>query len=198
MVNSGRQQRRSTSYGDHPWTFQNLKIPHPMILYILRHGIAVEPGNGKYPNDADRPLTAEGKRKVRKIGKAIKWMEVSFDRILSSPYVRARQTAGIVAAVLGCEHQVEFTSSLTPGRDPADCLELLSRVPGKKGRSEEVLLVGHEPYLSTLVSLLISGHNRSRVLLKKGGLCKISAESLRPGHGELEWLLTPKHLTRLG
>ena len=71
-----------------------------MKLYILRHGIAVEPGTPGYETDADRPLTSEGERKMRQIAGAMEALELSFDLILSSPYLRARQTAEIVAEVL--------------------------------------------------------------------------------------------------
>ena len=71
-----------------------------MDLYLLRHGIAVEPGSPGYAKDADRPLTPEGERKLGQIAEAMEALELSFDLILSSPYVRARQTAEIVAATL--------------------------------------------------------------------------------------------------
>src|SRR5947209_7782988 len=83
-------------------------------LYILRHGIAAEPDRSKYPRDADRPLTAEGKRKTAKVAKALDALGLSFDAVLSSPYLRARQTAEIVVSQLNLEARLEITNSLAP------------------------------------------------------------------------------------
>src|SRR5207249_3311762 len=82
-------------------------LPLNMTLFILRHGLAVEPGTRDYPNDADRPLTAEGRSKLRQIAQAMKKLELEFDVILSSPYTRARQTAEIVADKLGARKHLE-------------------------------------------------------------------------------------------
>lgn len=182
-----------------------------MDLYILRHGIAVDPGTPGSATDADRPLTPKGKRKLAKIAKAISALDLSFDLILSSPYVRARQTAEIVAKTLGCQRSLELTAALEPSGNPRECIELLMRGGGPTDRPrvvvrhrparalKSVLLVGHEPYLSSLVSLLISGSSHAGIVLKKGGLCKLSAATLKAGRcAELEWLLTPKQLLHLG
>ncbi len=179
-----------------------------MHLYILRHGIAVEPGTAAYAHDSDRPLTPEGKRKLRKIARALKTMDISFDWILSSPFLRARQTAEIIADVLDSRRRLELTDSLIPSGDPAQLIKHLnqSTPPSDQGGRrhaearppEDVLLVGHEPYLSQLVSLLISGGTQAAILLKKGGLCKLSAESLAPARcAQLDWLLTPRQLIDL-
>ncbi len=163
-----------------------------MTLYILRHGIAVEPGTPGYAKDADRPLTPEGERKLRQIGKAMKALELSFDLLLSSPYLRARQTAELVAAALKSRNRLELSDSLTPGGSARKLVELLNSL---QPRPESVLLVGHEPYLSGLISLLVSGKPTFAVVMKKGGLCKLTAESLQHGRcAALEWLLTPKQM----
>jgi phosphohistidine phosphatase len=163
-----------------------------MKLYVLRHGIAVEPGTPDFANDADRPLTPEGGRKLRQIAEAMAALELSFDLILSSPYLRARQTAEIVAEVLKARKMLELSDSLTPGGSTKKLVELLNSLqPSPEG----VLLVGHEPYLSGLISLLVSGRETFAVVMKKGGLCKLSTESLKPGRcAALEWLLTPKQM----
>jgi phosphohistidine phosphatase len=163
-----------------------------MNLYVLRHGIAVEPGTPGYERDADRPLTPEGERKLRQIAEAMEALELSFDLILSSPYLRALQTAEIVAKALKGRKKVELSESLTPGGSTRKLVELLNRV---QPSPESVLLVGHEPYLSGLISLLVSGDAGFAVVMKKGGLCKLSTESLKPGRcAALEWLLTPKQM----
>jgi phosphohistidine phosphatase len=163
-----------------------------MNLYILRHGIAVDPGSPDYPNDADRPLTPKGERKLQRITEAMLALELSFDVILSSPYVRARQTAEIVAQAFHAGKKLEYTDHLTPGGSPKKLVELLN---GLTPQPEDVLLSGHEPFLSGLISLLVSGEPGLSVALKKGSLCKLSVEHLKPGRcATLEWLLTPKQM----
>ena len=163
-----------------------------MKLYVLRHGIAVEPGTPGYANDADRPLTPEGERKLRQIAEAMEALELSFDLILSSPYLRARQTAEIIAEGLKAHKKLELSDSLTPGGSTKKLVELLNRL---QPSPESVLLVGHEPYLSGLISLLASGRETLAVVMKKGGLCKLTTESLKQGRcAVLQWLLTPKQM----
>src|SRR2546427_470721 len=120
-----------------------------MEIYILRHGIAVERGTPGYKRDGDRPLTDEGVEKMRQIAKAMREMDLQFDVIFSSPYVRAKATADIVAETLG--ENVTLTDSLPPEADPA---ELIDEINGEK--PQRVLLVGHEPDLSALISTLIA------------------------------------------
>ena len=163
-----------------------------MNLYILRHGIAVDPGSPDYPNDADRPLTPKGERKLQRITEAMLALELSFDVILSSPYVRARQTAEIIAEARKARKRLELSDSLTPGGSPKKLVELLN---GLTPQPEDVLLSGHEPFFSGLISLLVSGEPGLSVVVKKGGLCKLSIEHLKPGCcATLEWLLTPKQM----
>lgn len=163
-----------------------------MNLYILRHGLAGQPGAHGMAKDADRPLTAEGKQKLRKIAAAMKALDLSFDLILSSPYARARETADIVAAAFNARKELECSDTLTPSGSPRELIRLLNH---RKPQPESLLLVGHEPYLSTLISLLVAGVGDLSIVLKKGGLCKLAAESLRPGRcATLEWLLTPKQM----
>jgi phosphohistidine phosphatase len=166
-----------------------------MNLYLLRHGIAVEPGTPGYTKDADRPLTPKGERKLRNIASAMKALEMKFDRVIFSPYVRARGTAVIIAKELGLEKILEKCDALTPGgslREVVDVLNHLKPVP------ENVLLVGHEPSMSELAALLISGETTVSITMRKGGLCKLTAETLRPGRcASLEWLLTPKQMSLL-
>ncbi|HEY5914627.1 MAG TPA: phosphohistidine phosphatase SixA [Verrucomicrobiae bacterium] len=166
-----------------------------MNLYILRHGIAAEPGAEGCAKDSDRPLTPKGRRKLRGIAEAMKVLELKFDLILASPYLRARQTAEIVAKVLRCARRLEFTEILVPSANPANVVEFLCRLTPPL---DDLLLVGHDPFLSELASLLISGNRDVGLVLKKGGLCKLVCESPKPGRSaDLEWLLTPKQLLQL-
>jgi phosphohistidine phosphatase len=161
-----------------------------MNLYLLRHGVAVEPDTRGYEKDADRALTQEGERKLWQITEAMEALELSFDLILSGPYLRARQTAEIVAEALKARKRLELSDSLTPGGSTKKLVDLLNRL---QPPPDNVLLVGHEPYLSGLISLLVAGDTTSAVVMKKGGLCKLSTESLKHSRcAALEWLLTPK------
>jgi phosphohistidine phosphatase len=162
-----------------------------MELYILRHGIAVERGTPGFKNDGDRPLTREGEDKMREIAEAISEMGLEFDVIFSSPYARARRTAEIVAREL--EDEVTLTDSLLPDADPR---KLVAEINDEK--PQRVLLVGHEPDLSALISVLICGKDNAEIEMKKGGLCKLTAEKLIFGRcATLNWLLTPKLLRKL-
>jgi phosphohistidine phosphatase len=167
-----------------------------MNIYVLRHGIAVELGTAGFTKDAERPLTPEGERKLRQIAAAMDALELSFDLVLSSPYVRARQTAECVAAALKARKRLELADCLKPSGSTTKLVDLLNRL---KPVPESVLLVGHEPYLSELISLLVSGKDSFAVIMKKGGLCKLSTESLQHGRcATLEWLLTPKQMALMG
>jgi phosphohistidine phosphatase len=163
-----------------------------MNLYLLRHGLAAEPGAKQLSHDADRPLTAEGERKLRKIAKAMRQLELNFDWILSSPYLRAHQTAKIIVEALDLGKRLELSDHLTPAGSVKKMIEMITH---RRPSPDEVLLVGHEPYLSELVSLLVSGSNEICVVMKKGGLCKMSIEAFEYGRcATLEWLLTPKQM----
>jgi len=162
-----------------------------MNLFILRHGIAVEHGAAGYENDSERPLTSKGERKIWMVAEAMKALGISFDLILSSPLVRARETAEIVAEALKTQKRLELTDTLAPQESAKPLIDYIS----KRGAVDEVLLVGHEPFLSRLISLLISGDSGASVLLKKGGFCKLSTVELKHGQcATLEWLLTAKQM----
>ncbi|MCS6806308.1 MAG: phosphohistidine phosphatase SixA [Acidobacteriota bacterium] len=166
-----------------------------MELYILRHAIAVERGTPGY-RDSDRPLTPEGEKKMVQAAHGMKALGLSFDLILTSPYQRARHTAEIVATVFDAQDKLITTTALTPAGDPAELVAELSR-HGKS--ADSILLVGHEPYLSSFISTLLVGDERLQLTMKKGGLCKLTVNSLRHGRcATLQWLLTPRQLRMLG
>jgi len=167
-----------------------------MDLCLLRHGVAEERDAARWANDAERPLTPKGERKLWQIADAMEELGLSFDLILASPYARARQTAEIVAEALKARKKLQFSDSLTPGASPRELIQFLKDL---KPAAESALLVGHEPYLSSLTSLLVSGDSGFSVVMKKGGLCKLAVESLKNGRcASLEWLLTPKQMALMG
>ena len=166
-----------------------------MDIFILRHGIAAELSVGTSARDADRALTPKGKREMWQVARTMKLLDFSSDLILSSPYTRAFQTAEIVAKALGLKKKLELTDCLVPH---GNARELISSLNKYKPAPQSVLLVGHEPYLSQLISLLISGGSTASVTLKKAALAKLSTDSLKFGHcATLKWLLTPKQMCLL-
>ena len=163
-----------------------------MNLFLLRHGIAVERGTAGFEKDADRPLTPKGERRLGRIADAMDAMGLKFDLILSSPYARARQTAEIVAGALGLKKKLEFSEDLTPDGDPKALIAALDK---REPHLENVLLVGHEPFLGGLIATLTSGDARVSSDFKKGGLCKLEIETLRHARcATLAWLLTPRQM----
>jgi phosphohistidine phosphatase len=163
-----------------------------MNIFILRHGIAVERDEWHSKNDADRPLTAKGKNQLRKNSGALEKMQLDFDLILSSPLLRAKQTAEIVAAKLKLKKWLKFSDALASDGDMKNLIKQLNEL---KPPPENLLLVGHEPYLSELISLLVSGDENMTMDFKKGGLCKLEVQKLRHGKcATFAWLLTPKQM----
>lgn len=163
-----------------------------MELYLLRHGIAVEPGTRGFEDDFARPLIPKGRRQLRKTAAAMKKLARDFDLILSSPLARAKQTAEIVAKELKRKKRLRFSNALAPGGTVSILLRQLER---EKPAPEKVLLVGHEPDMSRLISLLVTGGQQLQVDFKKGGLCKLETEKLHAGQcAKLVWLLTPKQM----
>ena len=166
-----------------------------MDLYILRHAIAVNREDPSCPRDSERPLTAKGAAKLRKVVRGMKALGLSFDLILTSPYVRARQTAELVADDLGAATKVERTPHLAPDGNPRALMDLIGSRPHE---GEGILVVGHEPYLGQLISVLASGDERTAITMKKAGLCRLAIQAPRCGRcASLEWLLTPAQLERI-
>lgn len=166
-----------------------------MELYLLRHAIAVDRGTPGYNKDSQRPLTPEGEKKMWRIAESMKALDLSFDLILSSPYVRARQTADIVAEVFQAQDRLELSTALTPEGDPE---ELIAELTRHDRAPDSILLVGHEPYLSGLMSRLLVGDESLSLVMKKGGLGKLTVKALKYGRcATLEWLLTPRQLRRI-
>ena len=161
---------------------------------MLRHAIALDRSEW-HRGDNDRPLTSEGVKKMHKAAKGLKHLDLDLDAILTSPYRRAYATAEIVADALKLKKKMKVADELASNGDPH---KLIKRLAEEYSAKSEVMLVGHEPYLSKLVSVLIGAKAQLALDFKKGGLCKLTADSLHYGRcATLEWWLPPKLLKRL-
>lgn len=157
-----------------------------MLIHVLRHGIAEDSGGtGK---DADRSLTAEGRKKLLSVLQAAKAAEVEPAVILTSPYKRAIQTAELAAEVLGFKGELIQTKALAPGSSPEDVWNEIRLYR----QSSEVLLSGHEPLLSGAIAYLL-GTPSLQIELKKGAMASLLVEQFGPQpRGVLRWLTTAK------
>ncbi|MFL5403235.1 MAG: SixA phosphatase family protein [Gemmatimonadales bacterium] len=166
-----------------------------MKLVIIRHGPAGdrEEWEAKGRDDRLRPLTAEGKKEMRRAAAGLARLVPAIDVLASSPWTRAFESAEIVA--LEYRTKVVKLETLIPEHQPDELLPWLQeQLPAKT-----VGVVGHDPHLSTLVGYLLTGKAASFVELKKGGACLIDFKNApKPSGGTLEWLLSRRELARLG
>ena len=164
-----------------------------MELIILRHGEA----GARVPvasKDSERSLSEVGRREVEEVARSLKSLKLEIDHISTSPLTRSLETAQVVAKELNRSKELEVWDELKPEGDRSALYERLAKLK----QDSSVLIVGHEPYLSFLISDLISGNTRCRVVLKKAGMAKIAISSLTPNaSGELRWLLTPRQIKKL-
>jgi phosphohistidine phosphatase len=166
-----------------------------MELLIVRHAIAIERGDPAWLNDDERPLTPEGIHKFRAAARGLKAMGAKPGRILTSPLVRARQTAEIVRDALAGDLDLDISKHLAPGGDYAALIREAAALD-----AECVAVVGHEPHLSGLVSYALVGDGRrAGILLKKGAAALVSFDGpAAAGAGTLQWLLQPGALRDVG
>jgi phosphohistidine phosphatase len=163
-------------------------------LYIMRHGIAVARG-ADFADDSKRPLTPEGKKKIKEIASGLKRLGVVVDWVVTSPLVRAVETAEIVAEFLGPNVPVDFCDALCPGGSAETLITFLAKHPNR----QRVLVAGHEPDLSSLAARLIGAARHAGLALKKGGCCLVEFDQFPPkSPGNLVWWATPRLLRRLG
>jgi phosphohistidine phosphatase len=164
-----------------------------MEVYLLRHGVAVDHGTPGYTEE-DRPLTADGIDKMKRGAHGIASLVDDFDLIISSPLVRARETAQLVANATRYTVQLTIARELLPSANVRDTLALVQthRV------CRRLLLTGHEPHLSGFATFLLGGTS-SVIEFKKGALCRIDLMPSAPREpGTLIYLLPPKVLRALG
>jgi phosphohistidine phosphatase len=165
-----------------------------MKLYLVRHALAEEPGTPGYEDDSLRPLTEKGREKMQKIAHALKDLGVEPNLIVSSPYVRASQTASILAKVFKYKEEISYSDSLVPMGEPNDMIGEIN----EKYSVDELMLVGHEPNLSSLAGFLLAGNSNISINLKRGGVCCLSVDDLHYDRkAVLEWLVTPKISTKV-
>ena len=161
-----------------------------MQLIIIRHAIAVERGTAGM-RDEDRPLTPEGEVKFREAAKGLAALVDRPDALLTSPWLRAKQTAAILAAAWGRIEPKEMAALAGGSFD--EQAQVLDRHP----KDATVAVVGHEPHVSELLARLLGSHHDDRVTFKKGGAALVDVPGPLAEGGELVWFLPPKVLRKL-
>jgi phosphohistidine phosphatase len=157
-------------------------------LYLIRHGVA-EPRGDAWPDDAKRPLTDDGLDRMLKCARALERLGVSFDVVLTSPLLRAHQTAEIVASVYAPKPPIVNVDALAPGGSSAAVIAELE----KHAKKTRIAVVGHEPDIGELAGKLAG--MRVDLEFKKGAVARIDVETLPPkGPGLLRWFIPPKFL----
>jgi phosphohistidine phosphatase len=163
-------------------------MPGPYELYLIRHAVAEERGDA-WPDDTKRPLSEDGMSRMRRAARGLSRLGVTVDVVLTSPLVRARQTAEIVAGAMDQKPTIVNIESLAPGGAFAAVAADLE----KHARKTRIALVGHEPGIGELAARLIG--SRHAIEFKKGAVCRIDVDELPPGGpGDLRWFLSTRIL----
>jgi phosphohistidine phosphatase len=164
----------------------------PCELYIVRHAIAAERGPD-WPDDDKRPLTEKGIARFKESVAGLTWLDVVLDEIFTSPLVRAKQTADLLAADISGKPPVKLLPALAPGHASEDVMTQLA----KNARRRRIAVVGHEPGLGELAAYLLGA--RRPLPFRKGGVCRVDLQGLTGKHpGTLTWFVTPKVLREIG
>ena len=165
-----------------------------MHLYIVRHGIAIDREDPKCPAEAERYLTEEGVEKTKQVAKGVAALGATGDLFLTSPYVRAVQTAEIFADALDYARQkIRRNEILLPGSEPT----LLFRELAREKQASSIFVFGHAPQLDDVIATAL-GSKKHLTFLKKAGVALIELKRVSPPIGVLAWLTTPKILRRAG
>jgi phosphohistidine phosphatase len=160
-------------------------------LYLIRHAVAEERSDA-WPDDTKRPLTSDGAARMRQAARGLERLGVTFDVILTSPLVRTRQTAEIVADAFDTRPPIVAADSLQPGGSFQSVVGDLE----KHSRRARIALVGHEPGIGELASRLIG--SRHPLPFKKGAICRVDVGALPPADpGTLRWFMTTKILRQI-
>ncbi len=155
-----------------------------MLIYLLRHGDASQ----EYQNDRQRPLSEEGKTSVKKVAEYVLRNKINPTRLITSPMLRAWQTANIVAEALNLNDKIEESDSMMPDSNPDDILRILTRLDN----NERVLLVGHQPLLGILISNLISKGFANIEVRKSSLACVEIHQPVSAGKGVLKFFINPE------
>jgi len=164
-----------------------------MRLYLVRHGLAVDRTDPKCPSEAERHLTPEGVEKTKRVAEGMSALGISGDVFISSPYLRALQTAEIFADALGFPtEKILRTEALLPGANP----EMLFRELVKLKEAKETFCFGHAPHLDEALAFAL-GVRHAITALKKAGVACLDLEQVSPPAARIVWLCPPKILRRL-
>ena len=167
-----------------------------MDVLVVRHGVALDrvDAASQGVTDAERPLTPEGQRRMKGVARGLAKRVPEVDVLISSPLVRARQTAEILRERYRGLACIE-SEALLPEAEP----QALERVINEHGSQRVVAVVGHEPHLSGWVGWSLTGEQRSILELRKGGACLLRFDGgVSARGGRLHWLMTPALARRLG
>lgn len=158
-----------------------------MDLYLIRHAEAVPVGEDGVTEDEQRPLTSQGEKQAKHLGRALKNRAIKFDLVLTSPLVRALRTAELLLKASDQDKvRIETTSALTPNARPKKLSREMLKVGG-----ESVALVGHMPHLGDLAAWII-GSKKAQIEFPKCGIAQITCgDSPIKGNGMLQWLVPP-------
>jgi phosphohistidine phosphatase len=166
-----------------------------MKLYLVRHATATEGIGGAIRSDAERPLIEEGKKEAQVVASALRRMGAKADVFLTSPLVRARQTAEIFSEVFGGKDKLHFSETLAPGGSVSDLYKDLKEFK----RAEEIFLFGHQPDMTRIASTLLWVGPDLDMPFKKAGVARIDIYDLPPtSPGTLKWFITPKLAKTIG
>ena len=164
-----------------------------MEIYLIRHGIAVD--RGVYSQDKDRPLTDKGQSKTTLVAKKLAAIGLQCDLILTSPLVRAEQTAKILQQA-GLSQKIETFKPLAPDGNIQEWLEWLGSQFSFVNQEQKLAMVGHQPDLGNWAELLIWGSTKEQIIVKKAGVIGLKILNIaRPlGTSQLFLLTSPKWL----
>ncbi|HEY3422605.1 MAG TPA: phosphohistidine phosphatase SixA [Methanocellaceae archaeon] len=162
-------------------------------LFIIRHGPAGKSLDDKKLDEA-RPLTKKGKEKMKEIARGLSDMDISFDKIVTSPLLRCAETADILSKCSGGKKSVESIDALKPGGSGDELIGYLNALDGV----DNVAIVGHEPFLSEFASYCLAKSKNSFIDLKKGGVIALEfGGMIKPGAGKICWMMEPSQLIKL-
>jgi phosphohistidine phosphatase len=164
-------------------------------VYLMRHAIAEPRGTPAYEDDSERPLTLDGRKKLIAVCRGLSRLKPEWDLILTSPYLRAKQTATIVAEYFEISHLVQEVPTLEPGHTTKQLVKILQDLP----TVQSLLLIGHEPSLSQHLAAFLFGSPKGRFDFRKAGVACLQFDALPDeGEGTLLWMMGPGQLRRIG